>query len=183
MTSRSRRLEHKRYVLPVLDCSPPEGKVSWMTERDRREMYHILQKSRVEHWEATVRAYEAGPADWGAAWEYVDKHPIYWHLRDPEGPEHEGNLVHEYAANRYDVEMIVTRVRPKSRRIGDVPQHNTRLAVWCETGPRAWRATPEHPPGTSHDYELDCGGDSFEEAYVNLASGIWRKYGNDRTLV
>lgn len=178
---RTRRLPHKPYVLPVLGSDNEKDTCSWMPQRDVRLMYVHLQERRIARWEKLVRAYEANPEIWQSAWQYVDEHPIYWHLRDPQGPEHERNLVHTYAANRYDVEMTVNPVQPRSHHVSGVEERNTVCEVWAESGPRYWRTPEDWAAGTSHDWELDCGGATFEQAYVNLARKIWEKYGNDRS--
>jgi hypothetical protein len=52
------------------------------------------------------------------------------------------------------------------------------VQVWLEHGP--WEqldktSLPQH----THDWDLDCGGDTFEEAIIELANLVKRHYNDD----
>ena len=48
---------------------------------------------------------------------------------------------------------------------------NTKVQIWLEHGPfdKEWRAC-------THDIDLDCGSDTFEEAIIKLAKLVKEKY-------
>lgn len=70
----------------------------------------------------------------------------------------------------------VVKVNPETNEIDDDCSKNTKVQVWLEHGPweRQLNGFPEH----THDWDLDCGGDTFEEAIINLANLV-KKYYND----
>lgn len=62
-----------------------------------------------------------------------------------------------YFMDALDIEVV--KVNPAKNEIDDDRSKNTHVRVWLETGPEV---------GT-HDYALDCGGNTFEEAIIRLA--------------
>ena len=68
------------------------------------------------------------------------------------------------------LDVDVAMVNPVTREIDRDPAKNTRLEVWLETGPEAG----------FHDLMLDCGGETFEEAIIKLASLVDTYYGANR---
>jgi hypothetical protein len=116
------------------------------------------------------------------AFYWLQEHPLY--LRDFEigfplsNWEGTGLWIH-YA-----------KVDPISASISDDESKNTHTEVWLESGP--WYSheisvlTGEDPqtaniPGIQvHDIRLDCHGNTFEEAILNLAQLVNQHYGNYR---
>ena len=76
------------------------------------------------------------------AFHYLEKHPA-------------GDFI--YALN-----IEVVRVNPETKFIDTDKSKNTLVQVWLETGPKH---------GT-HDFCLNCGGDTFEEAIIALADRV-----------
>lgn len=65
----------------------------------------------------------------------------------------------------------VVKVNPETNEVDDDRAKNTKVQVWLEHGPydKEWGST-------THDIDLDCGGDTFEEAIVKLASLVKKSY-------
>lgn len=89
----------------------------------------------------------------------------------------------------YSLDISVQKVCPTTRRIEDDKSLNTQVEIWLEAGPygdpvAAQEQFPEGFPDNwadgvpSHDYELDCGGDTYEEAIITMASNVKKKYGD-----
>ncbi|HCQ0858543.1 TPA: hypothetical protein OGU99_000469 [Escherichia coli] len=81
----------------------------------------------------------------------------------------------DYVDARIDVEPH--DVCPITNRIEDYPALNTKTQYWIEM------LTPffDEDEGKfvrGHEYELDCGGDTYEEAIDNLYTKILEKYGD-----
>ena len=77
-----------------------------------------------------------------------------------------------------DIEVV--KVDPKTKRIEDNRSGNTRTQVWRECGPPYKEKQIESfPVCWTHDIDLDCGGDTFEEAIIRLAELVLKKYGWD----
>jgi len=67
-------------------------------------------------------------------------------------------------------DMMVVKVNPSSRVVEDRQSLNTHTQVWLETGELIGREL-------SHDIDLDCGGDTYEEAIIELARLVKENYG------
>ena len=68
------------------------------------------------------------------------------------------------------LDVDVVKVDPITRCITGDESKDTHTEVWLEAG----------PPGC-HDFFLDCGGDSYEEAIIKLANLVMCKYGEAET--
>jgi hypothetical protein len=74
--------------------------------------------------------------------------------------------------------IMVVKVNPETKAIDDDESKNTLTNVWLECG--NWEDIPDHGwSGYVHDMELDCGGDTFEEAIINLANLVLEHYGEN----
>ena len=79
-----------------------------------------------------------------------------------------------------DIEVV--KVNPKTNEIDLYnKENNTKTEIWLEFGPILKDEDYEVIP--AHDYELDTGADTFEDAVVNLANLVWYHYGNSRTPI
>ena len=93
-----------------------------------------------------------------SSWDYLCDHKYYHH------PKH-GYCLSAFPASLY---IDVVQVNPENLTIEDDERLNTLTQVWIESG--CWVYCEDSGQyEMSHDYELDTGGDSFEEAIVNLA--------------
>lgn len=76
---------------------------------------------------------------------------------------------------------ITPHVVDDTKTINDDQSKNVNLEWWVECGPYVdvedfWGEGPKYMP--SHDWELDCGGNTAEEAILNLARLVLEKYGD-----
>jgi hypothetical protein len=107
------------------------------------------------------------------AWSFLEEHPMF---------QYEGSSLFCHCL---DIEVV--RVDPRTRNISDDPSRNTATRVWLECGPweRPEDLRPEERPHLPHgiasvDLQLLCGGATFEEAIIKLATLVRRRYGNSR---
>jgi hypothetical protein len=74
------------------------------------------------------------------------------------------------------LDIDVVKVCPETNAIEDDPALNTKTQIWLEFGgmdeDEYFGVIP------CHDIDLDCGGDTFEEAIIKLANLVLKKYGN-----
>lgn len=77
------------------------------------------------------------------------------------------------------LDIAVVKVDPTTDRIEDDTTRNTSVRVWLEAGP----LNKDNLLGTGplhiewcHDPRLDCGGESFENAIISLASKVLAYY-------
>ena len=73
-----------------------------------------------------------------------------------------------------DIEIV--KVCPASLCIEDRKELNTLTQVWLECGPKLKNCI-------AHDIDLDCGGDTFEDAIIKLAKLVKKYYTNDRNEI
>lgn len=66
----------------------------------------------------------------------------------------------------------VVKVNPETNTIEDDKTLNTKTQVWLESG----SYEDEHAQGC-HDCDLDCGADTFENAIIELANLVFKKFG------
>lgn len=72
----------------------------------------------------------------------------------------------------------VVKVNPATSKIDDDKTKNTNVEVWLEFGPIEFYDDVAVPKAYTHDIDLDCGGDTFEEAICELAKLVKEKYGD-----
>ena len=65
----------------------------------------------------------------------------------------------------------VAKVNPETGKLDDDMTKNTKVEIWLE-------CFPDDENGRFHDIDLDCGGDTYEEAIIKLASLVKKKYGD-----
>ena len=70
-----------------------------------------------------------------------------------------------------DLWVKVVKINPETNAIDDDKSKNTKTQVWLECG-----KYDEDYHSCNHDIDLDCGGDTFEEAIVNLARLVEKYY-------
>lgn len=73
------------------------------------------------------------------------------------------------------LDLMVIKVNPETNEWDCNSLLNTKTVIWFEHGPY------DSKTGMwSHDTDLDCGGDTFEEAIINLAELVKKKYYTDK---
>lgn len=192
-------LPHKDIVFPEVDLSGDEGDPDWagedFVEVPGRNVYRWVCPPglhadvwgyKQESWEEAVAAYEAVPDSFFNSWYYLNGHPVYWRFNQvaDRPANHESGLETEYGFGSDAINIHVTQVCSDcGRRHDDDPNLNNKTEIWLETG--KWEMLPgkgSRHHGHWHDPELDCGGDTYEEAVIKLARLVWEKYGNDRRI-
>lgn len=75
------------------------------------------------------------------------------------------------------IEITPHMVCPETNRIEDLALLNTKLRFWVELM-IPYEDTENNYHGLAHEWELDCGGDTWEEAVEALYQLVLEKYGN-----
>ena len=92
------------------------------------------------------------------AWKFLENHSYFEYFPFPEAK-------YKTTCFPYCLMIEVVKVSPKSNRIVNDEKKNTKVQVWIEAGD--W---DKEMQVTTHNIQLDCGGDTFEEAIIELAS-------------
>lgn len=116
------------------------------------------------------------------AWYWLCRHPAF---------VAKGAAGRRYPFARFTeaLDIMVARVDPITRRIEDDTERNTHTEVWLECGP--YNDPDEEGIKNNfypdewiqygipcHDINLDCGGDTFEEAIIKLADLVKLHHGD-----
>lgn len=105
--------------------------------------------------------------DFYDAWQYVSSHPANSIDRQEKG-------FHDNCFLNGCIDIDVVKINPKSNEIeiAEYRKHlNTKTQIWLEYG-EVYKDENTNRIGFCHDIELDCGGDTFEEAIINLANNM-----------
>ena len=73
------------------------------------------------------------------------------------------------------LDISVQKVDPFSNKISNSNAINTKVEVWIEAGPYI-------KDKRTHDLDLDCGGNTFEEVIIELAELVYQKYGDNHII-
>jgi hypothetical protein len=145
---------------------------SWPT------LYQDLQKMRQKEWAKLAKAYEEEPDSFWNAWWWLQKHPIFWYfgrMLAGHPPMHERNLCNDRGVDE-GLEFRPAMVDPVTRRVEKPRSRNTQLEIWVEVFPTSFR----NKDVRLHDVDCDTGGDTYEQAVVNVAREIYNAHGHDR---
>lgn len=104
--------------------------------------------------------------DFFEAYTFLSEHKMV-----SENIEPESSLGLTLSRFRDCLDIEVVKVNPKNDTAELDESLNTKTAVWLEFG--AWDNTEKIP---FHDYDLDCGGNTFEEAIIELANLVDKLY-------
>jgi hypothetical protein len=115
--------------------------------------------------------------DFYEAWWWLNTSEIFWHkdfetfLKDGSSldRDEEGNL--EYNKFKESLCVEVQKVNPKTCKIDDTAELNTKIEIWLECGEPYEKNGKFH--SWYHNWQYDCGGDTFEEAIINLANIVY----------
>jgi hypothetical protein len=193
-------VKRKTIVFPEVDTSHDEADPEWQGKNFERVrsgshyrwmrppgIYKRAWRGVRESWIRIAREYETEPRDFHNAWHYLNNHPIYWKFSqsrsDDRPPNHYSRLIHTHGISRC-VDIDVVQVNPDTETIEEEEAKNTATRVWYETGqfdllPREYEfdMRGQHQ---WHDWKIDGGAPTVEEAIIKLAHKIHKKYGNDR---
>ena len=116
--------------------------------------------------------------DFYDAWQYVSTHPA-------NSLDHKRKSFHENYFMNGCLDMAVVKVNPETNEIeiNESKRHlNTKTQIWLEYG-EVYKDENTNKIEFCHDIELDCGGDTFEEAIIKLANNIKNlKYYHDMEI-
>lgn len=168
-------LEHKAIVWPEVSTTDiPTTKPGF-----HASYWEILQAE----WTEIVQEYEEDPDTFYRAWHYLNDHPMFWRFRphNDTPDNHVMWLEQSYGFGSDGINMMVMLV-DETGTVNEDESKNVNTEVWLEAG--KWYLLPgEHENHVhEHDYELDCGGATYEEAVVKLARLVHERYGNDRVI-
>lgn len=179
-------LEALDISLPDVPCDGMFG-VGMLHPDDKGFSYAEYQKDRRTEWRLTARRYEAEPGDFFNAWYYLKGHPAFWKFYGSDDMPHAERFHERYlepeqgVANR--IEVWVAKVNPATGRTDDDDTLNTQTEIWLETGMYRWPDKHFREYAVPyHDYTLDCGGATYEQAIINMARNVHDTYGNDRQV-
>jgi hypothetical protein len=167
----------KPIVWPEIPC---EGVIDLNLGSKEREKtrWGDIQAMREDRWRQIVLAYEEKPEDFWVAWHWLNEHPLFYQChRD----FHERGLVENRGILDGCVEVIPVKFNPETGRVSEDATKNTRMEFWVEVFPRAMR--PSRSGISLHDHPRDTGGDTYEQAIINVAKKIYDHHGNDRATL
>jgi hypothetical protein len=178
----------------VKELSQPDKSCGRLLAMSKMSMYARLEKSRASSWVDTVKGYESAPLDFFWAWRFLEDHPA--NTRRFVGKDGPGV---SYSSFEQNLDIAVVKVNPVTKCIepvrrvdkkgkAKVPEFmasgNTETNIWLEWGPfmevdefSEDERTYMRYGSSSHDPRCDTGGESFEEAIVNLAHNVYVLYG------
>lgn len=105
------------------------------------------------------------------AWWYLHRHKMF---ADNNFLDERGNVI--YSAFDHLLDIDVQKVNPLTNKISDWGFLNTKVQVWLECGSQWQDEDNGEWHNNSHDVNLDCGGDTFESAIINLAKLVEQFY-------
>lgn len=162
----------KPIVFPEIDASgevKPFLNLTWPT------LYADLQKTRKEEWIRVAERYEAAPDDLHVVWHWLNAHPIFYYFSN-EKKRHESSLCSERGIHE-GLELIPALVDKDTRQTGGPPE-NAEIEIWVEAFPAS--ITRGSNDIRLHDYEVDTGAPTYEEALIKVAGLIYERHGHDR---
>lgn len=109
--------------------------------------------------------------DFFSSWHYLSNHYIF------------SSFIRLYSADEIFqqskleecLDIEVQKVNPLDNRVSNQLDLNTKTEVWLEAGPYI-------EGKRTHDIDLDCGADTFEEAAMKLAQLVYEKYGDNHII-
>ncbi len=118
------------------------------------------------------------------AWWWLYNHPAFFFrgsqlLKIQKERKASGVYIDDDPGFSYGLDVFVAKVNPKTRRIDNDKAKNTKTEIWLEA--TIWATNEELPDDfhgqACHDIDLDCGGDTYEQAILKLAGLVYHKYG------
>lgn len=154
-------------------------KPSWLSKWSDEQLTADLAVYRARDWARALKAYEKNPTEFYVAWDFLAEHPANRH------PENHFSMWCEnfdvmVAKVDPETHRVESRFSKKGKNLGSDPGRNTLTEVWVEWGP--WVMPSKDDPYISkygmrsHDYRVDTGAETFEQAVINLAHNVWMLY-------
>lgn len=166
------------------------GDPKWYRYRQPPGTYASIWELRQAAWTQIVRAYEQNPGDFYNSYRYVDSHPIFWTTREgftgSDLPPNHVIRINDDTGITRGCYLYPVKCNPATQHIEDNEDLNTCTMTWYEFGPIDLLPQDHGGAGTLcatyHDYELDGGSSTYENAIIEIALKIHKKYGNDRVI-
>jgi hypothetical protein len=108
------------------------------------------------------------------AWWFLEEHPMFKYYDNK-------RCKIEFGSFQESLNIYVTKVNPKTKRIDDNIKLNTKVEIWVECGGYIFDENFNNWI-SCHDIRLDCGGDTFEEAIIKLANLVLKFYGKNKKV-
>jgi len=116
---------------------------------------------------------EIDQTDFYDVWHWLEEHPYYQYMHKPTG------ISDSYFQNAISF-IDVVKLNPKDETINDDDKLNTATRIWLEP---ASDFDPNWNCCSTHDWFLDTGGKTFDEAIINLGKLVFEFYGEDTKLL
>lgn len=181
-------LEHKVAVLPQAPTEVTQEEIDkdglfGEVLKNNPNIYRDRQHARGKRWREVVRAFEEQPDDFCNAWRYLNCHPLFWYFggtRHRPMPFHEKYIETERGMVEA-LEISVMKVDLETCRVSDDESKNTKTEVWYEICiVSSWPSQCDAV--RTHAWQIDGGGDTYEEAVIKAARQVHDAYGNDRRI-
>jgi len=117
---------------------------------------------------------------------FKDFHEAYWWLYEHPIFQYEYDLnpmLDEKVMDSFferAIDMDVVKVNPENNTIEDDVTLNTKTQVWIEMGGDYDR---ESHCCQMHNWYLDTGGDTYEEAIISVAKRVWKYFKNGSEFI
>lgn len=162
----------KPIVFPEVDYS---GKAKSPLNAWWPTLYADLKKVREKDWTRMAEEYEAEPGNLHKVWHWLNNHPIFYYFCN-EKRRHESTLCDDRGIYE-GLELIPVLVDKVTRQTGG-PPGDAETEIWVEVFPSS--LTRGSNDIRLHDYELDTGAPTYEEALVKVAGLVYERHGHDR---
>ena len=127
--------------------------------------------------------------DFYEAWWFLVEHPAFYNPLSvlTFNPQHDPDLDAMCYGFHSVIDIDFQKVNPETEMIDDDSSKNTKVECWLECGGMYLKRElqPEiydsdsTAVGHYNDPDLDCGGDTFEEAIINMANLVAHHYQDD----
>lgn len=124
---------------------------------------YLRRCGEIENWEELSEVYEEDGEKQVKEMDFYESFVFLMHH-----PSFRGTFLRQ-------LDIDVAKVNPETMCVDADPKKNTHTRVWLECG------IPDDDDDVNmifHDIELDCGGDTFEFAIIQLAEKVQRIYGD-----
>lgn len=111
-------------------------------------------------------------SDFCTAYNFLENHEMC------QSKSYIGGKVSRYTTNYFYrcLDITVVKVNPENLVIEDNEDLNTKTQVWLEFGKAFLNTDDSEHVQFEHDMRLDCSGDTFEEAIINLSNLVDKYY-------
>lgn len=117
--------------------------------------------------------------DFYEAYWWLYNHPIFQYEIDSNIDFLGGEpLMSSFFDRAIDIEVV--KVNPKDNTINDDDTLNTKTEIWIEV---SIEYNHKYDCADGHAWYLDTGGDTFEEAIINLTNLVYKYYKNGKELL